>query len=110
MADKSVELKGSSFVNNNAAAGAVPADEHVNVLIKLRRKSEDGLPTLDEFLAGKRSFMSRHDLEERHGAAPADAAAVQKWAREHALSVTNTNLGRRQMFLTGSAQAVSDAF
>jgi kumamolisin len=110
MAEKTVELEGSSFTNNHAEKGAVPADESISVLIKLRRKSEDGLPTLDEFPAGKRSFMSRRALEERHGATPADASAVQKWAEGQGLSVTSSNLGRREMFLKGSAKAVSDAF
>lgn len=103
-------LKGSVPVHKNKLIGAVPAHERVNITIKLRRKSEKGLPTLQEFIAGKRSFMSRHVLEERHGALAADAHAVAQWARTCGLSVSDTNLGRREMHLTGSAAAMGKAF
>jgi kumamolisin len=110
MTRKLVQLEGSVPVHKNKRIGDVAPHEHISVTVKLRRKSEDGLPTLEAFLAGKRSFMSRHDLEERHGARPADALAVQRWAGTSRLSVSNVNLGRRQMSLTGSADAMSAAF
>ncbi len=48
MAEKLVSLKGSVPVNNHKLVGAVNANERIEVTVKIRPKSEDGLPTLDE--------------------------------------------------------------
>jgi kumamolisin len=110
MAIKMKTLRGSVPANTHALVGQVDPQESIDITIRLRRKSEDGLPTLAEFVAGKRAFMSRHDLEERHGASAADARAVERWARANKLSVSNKNLGRRHVTLTGSAEAMNKAF
>jgi hypothetical protein len=40
--------QGSVPVNNHKLVGAVNANERIEVTVKIRPKSEDGLPTLDE--------------------------------------------------------------
>ena len=55
MAEKLVQLKGSVPVNKHPLIGPADPKERVEVTIKLRRKSEEGLPTLDQFIAGKRA-------------------------------------------------------
>lgn len=111
MADKLIPLKGSVPLNKHALIGPTDPTERIEITIKLRRKSEEGLPTLDEFVAGKRSVgITRQVLEERYGANQADADAVKTWANQQGLSVWRVDLGRRQMHLVGSADAMSRAF
>jgi kumamolisin len=106
-----IRLSGSVPVNTNQLVGPVDPRERIEITVKLRRKSEDGLPTLDEFIAGKRAVgMTRQMIGERYGAARSDADTVQKWAVQQGLSVTQVDLGRRQMHLVGSADAMAKAF
>jgi kumamolisin len=110
MADKMIAIEGSVPVNKHKLVGAADPNERLEVIVKLRRKSEKGLPTLDEFVAGKRAFMTRHQLAERYGAQQEDATAVQHWAVKQGLSVSRVALGRRQIHLIGSLAAMSRAF
>ena len=54
MTDKLIAIEGSMPVNKHKLLGPADPHEHVEVTVKLRRKSEQGLPTLAEFVAGKR--------------------------------------------------------
>lgn len=111
MADTFVSLKGSIPVNNHKRIGSVNDVEPIEVTVKLRRKSEEGLPTLDEFVAGKRAHgITRQILADRYGATQQDVAAVQDWATKNKLSVTRFDLARRHVHLVGSAGAMQQAF
>jgi hypothetical protein len=71
MADNLVPFEGSVPVNKHQFID--PADPHgrIDVTIKLRRKSEKELPTLDEFVVGQRSSgITRQVLSETHGTKP----------------------------------------
>ena len=111
MTDRISSLKGSVPVNKHKRIGPVDPKERIEVTLKLRRKSEEGLPTLEEFIAGKRSVgVTRQVLSERYGARREDADAVQRWAVKQGLSVSRVDLGMRQIHLVGSAGAMSQAF
>ncbi len=110
MTDKLVAIEGSVPVNKHKLVGPADPNQRIEVTVKLRRKSEQGLPTLDEFVAGKRAFMTRQQLAERHGAKQEDADAVQRWAVKQGLSVSKVDLARRQEHLVGSLGAMSRAF
>jgi kumamolisin len=111
MADTFVSLKGSIPVNNHKRIGSVNDVEPIEVTVKLRRKSEEGLPSLDEFVAGKRAHgITRQILADRYGAAQQDVAAVQGWAVKNKLTVTRFDLATRQVHLIGSAGAMQHAF
>jgi kumamolisin len=111
MTDKLVSLKGSIPLNNHPLVGAVNATEPIEVTVKLRRKTQEGLPTLDEFVAGKRAHgITRQILAEKYGAMPQDVAAVRAWALKSRLSVARVDLGTRQVHLVGSADAMQQAF
>ena len=105
-----IPIPGSVPVNKHKLVGPADPNERIEVTVKLRRKTEKGLPTLGEFVAGKRAFMTRQELAERYGAKQEDATAVQRWAVTHGLSVARIELGRRQMHLVGSLGAMSRAF
>ena len=55
MPEKLIPIKGSVPVNKHALIGPAVKTERIEITIRLRRKSEDGLPTLDEFISGTRS-------------------------------------------------------
>lgn len=111
MSQKMIPLEGSVPRHHHKLVGKPDQNERIEVTIKLRRKSEQGLPTVDEFIAGKRSAgMTRAQLADRYGARQEDADAVGSWAREEGLSVSRVDLGRRQMHLKGSVAAMSHAF
>ena len=110
MAEAMVALKGSVPINKQQPTGPVDPNERIEVTIKLRRKTEAGLPTLEEFVAGRRAKLTRQELSERYGSSREDADAVQRWAVQQGLSVTGIDLGRREMHLTGSTSAMSRAF
>ena len=110
MAEKLIAIKGSVPVNTHKLIGPTEPTERIEVTIKLRRKTEEGLPTLTEFLDGKRARYTRQVLADRYGAAREDADAVQRWAVQHGLSVWRIDLARRQVHLIGSAEAMSNAF
>jgi kumamolisin len=111
MTEKLVPLAGSVPVNRHQSVGAVDPHERIEVTVKLRRKEQTGLPTLDEFVAGHRAAgMNRAQLAERYGAKQEDVAAVHDWAVQSGLSVSRVDLGTRQMHLVGSAGAMSRAF
>ena len=46
MANKLIPIKGSVPVNNHKIVGSVPPEERIEVTLKLRRKSEQELPTV----------------------------------------------------------------
>jgi kumamolisin len=111
MTEKLVQMKGSVPVNHHQLVGPVDPKERIEVTIKLRRKSEEGLPTLDQFIAGKRAVgVTRQNLGERYGAKQDDVTAVQRWATQQGLSVSRVDLARRQLHLVGSAEALARAF
>jgi kumamolisin len=111
MTDRLVSLKGSIPLNKHPLIGAVNTNERIEVTVKLRRKSEEGLPTLDEFIKGKRAHgITRQILAEKYGAVPHDVAAVREWALKSKLSVARVDLATRQVHLVGSAGAMQHAF
>jgi kumamolisin len=111
MPEKRIVLKGSTPENKHELIGPADPKKQIDVTIKLRRKSEEGLPTLAEFVAGKRSKgITRQILSERYGASREDANAVQHWAAQQGLSVSHVDLGRRQVHLVGSIDAMGRAF
>jgi kumamolisin len=111
MSEKLIPIPGSVPVNDHPMVGPVDPAERIEITIKLRRKTEEGLPTLEEFLAGKRAVgVTRHTLAERYGAAREDVTVVQDWAVQNGLSMSRVDQATRQMHLVGSAKAMSQAF
>src|SRR6516165_3053752 len=103
MNNKMIALKGSVPVNRHKLIGPADGTEQLDVIVKLRRKTHDGLPTHEEFISGKRAHgITRQILSERYGANQEDAHAVQDWAVQQGLSVSRIDLGLRQMHLVGS--------
>jgi kumamolisin len=88
--------------------GKVPADERIEVTVRLRRSHRFDVAKALRRSASRR--MTREELATRFGASAKDAAVVEEFAREHGLSVGRIDLGRRSITLRGTAQAMQDAF
>jgi len=96
------------------AAVAVPADERIEVSVRVRPKpGARGVDTGDALadqLPARRSYLSRDAFAARHGAAAADLAKVAAFAKAHDLVVVQSSAPRRTVVLSGTAKAMSQAF
>jgi kumamolisin len=106
---KQSRLAGSTKnrVPNAKVVGKVPSVEF-QVTVTIRRQNE--LPSIEEQnkqKPGERTYMTRQEHAEKHGADPADIAKVEEFARENGLRVTNSNASQRTVTLSGTADAYS---
>ncbi|HXJ07492.1 MAG TPA: S53 family peptidase [Candidatus Acidoferrum sp.] len=109
---KRVRLAGSTKqrMRNAEVVGEVPSAEF-QVTVTVRRRNE--LPSLEEQCKQKpaeRTYMTREEHADNHGADLADIARVEEFARENGLRVTNSNASQRTVTLSGAAEAYSKAF
>ena len=109
---KQTRLPGSTKhrLPNAEVVGEVPSAEF-RVTVTVRRRNE--LPSIEaqsKQKPGERTYLTREEHAERHGADPADIAKVEAFARENGLRVTDTNAAERTVTLSGTAPAYSKAF
>jgi kumamolisin len=110
-----IPLKGSERSAPSGAQIVAPADpnEHMEVSVLVRRRALPAMRSRVASLArGDQSggFLSREQFAQMHGAAPADFAAVKKFANQHGLGVRLEHAGRRTIILTGTVAQFSAAF
>ncbi len=105
--DRFVSLPGSerSPLGDAADAGPVDGAERIEVTVVTRRRT--ALPA--EYVDGT-ATLTREELAERHGAAPADIARVRDMAIRHGLEVTGSDASSRTMRLAGTVSALADVF
>ncbi len=84
---------------------AVKKDEIIHVSIVLRRRDAPAAPE-----PGGVKHASREEYGVIHGAAASDLAAVERFAHEHGLTVSERHADRRVVVLSGTAEAMQDAF
>ena len=109
---KRVRLAGSTKqrMTNAEVVGEVPSAEF-QVTVSVRRRNE--LPSIEEQCKqkpGERTYMTREEHAESHGADPADIRRVENFARENGLNVTATNASQRTVILSGTPATYSKAF
>ncbi|MGC0773109.1 MAG: S53 family peptidase [Candidatus Acidiferrum sp.] len=109
---KQVSLAGSTKrrVVNAEVVGEVPSGEFL-VTVTVRRRNE--FPSIEEQCKqkpGDRTYMTREEQAEKHGADPADIAKVEEFAKEKGLRVTNSNASQRTVTLAGTADSYGKAF
>lgn len=112
MAD--IPLKGSE---RRAPKGATasPADptERLQVTVLLRRRAAQDLAARVGAMASGRAtgpVLSRDEFAQRHGADPADVAAVRAFAQARGLAVTAEDSARRTLMLSGTVAQFNAAF
>jgi subtilase family serine protease len=96
------------------ALGEVPPTERFDVAIVLRRRPDGpALPSVDDLgrqAVRSRRYLTSEEFEARFGADPDDVATVSEFAREEGLAVTDVDLARRTVRVTGTAARFERAF
>jgi len=115
MAKKRVTIAGSERAILHGARLVGPADpqERMEVTLILKPASVEVLPSLERtgnVRPHERNRLSREEFEAQHGADPKDVAKIDAFAHDHGLDVGEVNLAARTVVLSGTVQAMSDAF
>jgi kumamolisin len=108
-----VEIAGSQrqLVPGDPRIGAVDLTEEIAVTVYLRPRADTGWVDQEAQLApAQRSRVSREQWAQRYGADPGDVEAVQRFASEHGLTVTELDVARRAVQMIGSVNDVAAAF
>jgi kumamolisin len=96
------------------SVGPIDDNERLEVTVKLRpKKPLEDLSSSNAFsdtLPQNRTYMSRDDLNDIHGADPKDIAKIKAFARAHKLVIVEANAAERKVVLSGTAAAFSAAF
>jgi kumamolisin len=95
------------------AVGKADPTERLEVSVLVRRSQVDALKDRVKKLAtpaGAEPHLSRAEFDQQFGAAPADLAAVRKFAAAHGLSVVQEHAGRRTVILSGAVAQFNAAF
>ncbi|HZS48051.1 MAG TPA: S53 family peptidase [Blastocatellia bacterium] len=94
-----------------------PADpnEQIEVTVRVRRRadSKDDIASLIETHSAQpheRHHLSHEEFEKTYGADPKDIEQIEKFAKEHNLTVVESSLPRRSVILSGKVADMSDAF
>ncbi len=94
--------------------GAVPADERIEVTVRVRRRTslaslaDRGISA--DLPPSKRKYLTREEYANQHAADPADLAKVEAFAKANGLVVLDSSPARRSVFLSGTAAAMQTAF
>jgi kumamolisin len=109
MAEARVAVPGSERAEPTGAVarGDAPPGEVLEVTVVLRRHAKPP----DPVTAGDaRKHISRAEFAVRYGAAAADIAAVERFARSAGLTVVDSDAARRSVILRGTVSAMNAAF
>lgn len=110
-----LELAGSErpLPPEHAELGPFTGEEAETVTVYLRPRNGGELDWVTEQAAQSWSSqrrLSREELADRHGADPADVAALQAVVERAGLEVVNVNLGRRAVAVRGPLDRLAQAF
>ncbi len=110
-----MSLKGSERVAMPGARSVAPANskERLEVTVLVRRRGRAAFDARVAEIASGRyrgPFLSREEFADRHGADPADLAAVRNFAAQHGLVVVEEHPARRTMVLSGTVAQFNAAF
>ncbi len=97
------------------AVGPARPDERIEVTLRLRAKTlaANALTasgTGDDTHPGQRKYLTREQFAAAHGADTQDLALVAGFAKANALVVVESDAARRSVVLSGTTQAMNNAF
>jgi len=115
MPKKRVKVSGSERAVLHGARLVGPADpqERMEVTLILRPATSKALPSFertDNLKPHEKTHLTREEFAAKHGADPEDIAKIDAFAHEHGLDVGAVNLAGRTVVLSGTVQAMSEAF
>jgi kumamolisin len=122
-----IPLKGSErqVLPQAKVVGAASPQERIEVTVILRPRSSQSAPSttpgqphsqvaspeqLGTQLPAQRQYLSRAEFEVAYGADPQAIAQVEEFAHEHGLDVVEASPARRSIVLSGTVEALSQAF
>jgi kumamolisin len=109
-----ISLKGSerAAMRGSRELGAADPAERLEVTILVRRRARQDFAARVTAIASGRSgpFLSRDEFAKRHGADPADLAAVRAFAAVKGLAVIQEHAARRSVVLSGTVAQFNAAF
>src|SRR5271155_499886 len=95
------------------SVGKADPDERLEAAVVVRPHAAGDLSERGRRLArGDRSqpYLKREEFAHQFGAAPADLAAVEQFAKTHGLAVVQKDAARRTVVLSGTVAQFNDAF
>jgi kumamolisin len=112
---KRVELAGSHRDVVARASAPRPVDNHemIQATVVLRRRARANIPAIEEFgyrQSNTGNYHTRAEFAVLHGADPADIAAIETFAHDNGLTVSERSAGRRSVVLRGTAANMQKAF
>jgi kumamolisin len=93
--------------------GAANPQERIEVTLFLRPVSAAtpaSLKRTGDLKPHEQQHLTREVFKATHGADPKDVAKIEAFAHEHGLAVVQANSGARTVILSGTVQALSEAF
>ncbi len=109
-----VPLAGSGRALRSGSKLIGPANpkDRVEVTIRMRSRNKKQVSPekIGALLPSKRHYLSREEFAAAYGAAPADVARIKSFAGKNKLAVVSVNPAQRNVILSGSVKAFSDAF
>ena len=94
--------------------GPVGASDQVSVTLLVRRRGDappyPDLESLGRNVPLRRSYLSRDEFAQRHGAHPDDIDTIARFARGHGLTVRVLSVGGRTVQVEGAASVVAPLF
>jgi kumamolisin len=115
MTKKRVTITGSQRAMLPGARLVGPANpqERIDVTLILRPASSAELPSLERtgnIKPHERTHLTREEFKAKYGADPKDVAKIDAFAHEHGFDVGEVNMAARTVVLSGTVQAMSEAF
>ena len=111
---KTVALQGSERrpLPGAKVEGPVAGDEPIEVTITLKAPADMAakVKEISEQPPAERKFLSREDFEKTYGQSEADMTQVEKFARDHNLTVKSKNPEQHTIQLVGTVRDMSQAF
>jgi len=90
---------------------ANPTDRfEVTIRLRSRNKKPASADKIGALPPLKRHYLSREEFATAYGAAPADVTKVKSFAKKSKLAVVSVDPAQRNVILSGSVKAFSDAF
>ena len=101
-----------SLRSGSKLIGPANAKDRIEVTLRLRsrNKKSHSADKLGAMLPLKRHYLSREEFAAAYGAAPVDVTKIKSFAKKNGLAVVSVNLAQRNVILSGSIKALSDAF
>ncbi len=96
------------------AVGKLDPNERFEVTVRVRpRQGPTRSPEFSAFIAtppAQRQPLSREEFAVKFGAAKADLERIEEFAHEHGLDVVGSSAGQRTVRLSGTVEAMQEAF